>query len=147
MFTRSSTEWLLILKNFKHKFNLELIDLALLKKSNNVLALFLSICMFSISGMPPFVGFLAKMGLFLSIVGLSFYFVGLISIICSVGSVFYYVWIIKILYFENCLIGKLYYPIKTTKTIILSVLVLLLVYFFINPSLIYLVNYKITLFL
>ena len=82
---------LLVLKNFKHKFNLELIDLALLKKSNNVLALFLLICMFSISGMPPFVGFLAKMSLFLSIIGMSFYFAGLISIICSVGSAFYYI--------------------------------------------------------
>lgn len=134
-------------KNFENKYNKELSDLALLKKSNAPLAFSLSLTMFSIAGIPPLVGFLAKMNVFLSVVGISFYFIALASILCSVVSTFYYIRIIKVLYFENLLVGKLYYPIKTTKTVILSVLIFSLVFFFFNPSILYLINYKAILYL
>jgi len=45
-------------KNIKSKYNKELSDLVLLKKSNNALAISLSLIMFSIAGIPPMVGFL-----------------------------------------------------------------------------------------
>jgi NADH-quinone oxidoreductase subunit N len=134
-------------KNFENKYNKELSDLALLKKSNAALAFSLSLTMFSIAGIPPLIGFLAKMNVFLSVVGISFYFIALASILCSVVSTFYYIRIIKVLYFENLLVGKLYYPIKTTKTVILSVLIFSLVFFFFNPTILYLVNYKAILYL
>lgn len=137
---------LLLLKGKKCKHNKELSDLTLLKKSNAILALFFTICMFSIAGIPPLAGFLAKMNVFLSVIGISFYFAALISVFCSVISTFYYVRIIKILYFENCFVGKLYHPIKTTKIIILCVLGLLLIYLFFNPNILYLINCKIILF-
>ena len=82
---------LIQLKKSKNKYNKELIDLAVLNKSNAVLACFFSLCMFSIAGIPPFIGFLAKMNIFLSLVGVSFCFVSIISIICSVISTFYYI--------------------------------------------------------
>ena len=63
-------------------------------------------------------------------------------LLCSVVSAFYYIRIVKVLYFENLLVGKLYYPIKTIKTVILAVLVFLLLFFFVNPTILYLVNYK-----
>jgi NADH:ubiquinone oxidoreductase subunit 2 (subunit N) len=140
--------WYIILllrvkKNFSEKkYSKELSDLTLLRKSNTALAFFLSLTMFSIAGIPPLVGFLAKMSIFLSVVGISFYFIAIASIICSVVSTFYYIRIIKVLYFENLLVGKLYYPIKTTKTIILSVLIFSLFFFFCNPTILYLVTYK-----
>ena len=134
-------------KNFENKYNKELSDLALLKKSNAALAFSLSLIMFSIAGIPPLVGFLAKMSVFLSVVGISFYFIALASVLCSVVSTFYYIRIIKVLYFENLLVGKLYYPIKTTKTIILSILVFSLFFFFFNPTILYLFNYKVILYL
>jgi NADH-quinone oxidoreductase subunit N len=134
-------------KNFENKYNKELSDLALLRKSNAALAFSLSLTMFSIAGIPPLVGFLAKMNVFLSVVGISFYFVALASIFCSVVSTFYYIRIIKVLYFENLLVGKLYYPINTIKTILLSILIFSLVFFFLNPTILYLVNYKAILYL
>lgn len=82
---------LIQLKKFESKYNKELIDLALLKKSNNVLSLIISLCMFSIAGIPPLVGFLTKMNIFLSVVGISFCFVAIINIISSVISTFYYI--------------------------------------------------------
>lgn len=132
-------------KNLQNKYNKELSDLALLKKSNAALAFSLSLTMFSIAGIPPLAGFLAKMNVFLSVVGISFYLMALISILCSVVSTFYYIRIIKVLYFENLLVGKLYYPINTAKTVILSVLIFSLLFLFFNPTILYLVNYEVIL--
>ena len=127
------------------KYNKELGDLALLKKSNPTMAFALALTMFSIAGIPPMVGFLAKMSVFLSVIGITFYFVALISILFSVISTFYYIRLIKVLYFENLLVGKLYYPITTEKTTVLSVLVFSLIFLFLNPTLLYLFSYKVIL--
>jgi NADH-quinone oxidoreductase subunit N len=126
-----------------NKYNKELSDLALLKKSNPALAFALSLTMFSIAGIPPMIGFLAKMGVFLSVVGITLYPFVLASAIFSVVATFYYIRIIKILYFENLLIGKLYYPINTMKTIIISLLIFSLLLIFINPTILYIWSYKI----
>ena len=134
-------------KNVKNKYNKELTDLVLLKKSNFILAFCLSLTMFSIAGIPPLVGFLAKMNILLSVIEISFYFIALLAILCSVVSTFYYIRIIKVLYFENLLVGKLYYPIKTGKILILSILIFLLIYLFVNPTILYLINYKVILYL
>ena len=68
--------------NFENKYNKELSDLALLRKSNEALAFALASTMFSIAGIPPMIGFFAKMSIFLSVVGISFYFIALVSIVC-----------------------------------------------------------------
>jgi NADH-quinone oxidoreductase subunit N len=129
-------------KNPTLKYNKELGDLALLRKSNAALAFSLALTMFSIAGIPPMVGFLAKLSVFLPLIWFSSYFVALASIIFSVVSTFYYIRVIKILYFENLLVGKLYYPINSEKTIILSLLIFLLIFLFTNPTLLYLFCYK-----
>jgi NADH-quinone oxidoreductase subunit N len=129
-------------KYLKNKYSKELCDLVLLKKSNPGVALCFGLIMFSVAGIPPVIGFLAKINIFLSLIGVSFYYLALFSIVCSVISTFYYIRIIKILYFENLLVGKLYYPIKNTKTIFLSFLIFLTLYFFIRPNFLYLVCCK-----
>jgi NADH-quinone oxidoreductase subunit N len=129
-------------KYLKNKYSKELCDLALLKKSNPGLALCLALIMFSVAGIPPVIGFFAKINIFLSLIGVSFYYLALFSVVFSVAATFYYIRIIKILYFENLLVGKLYYPIKNTKTIFLSFLIFLTIYFFVNPNFLYLVCCK-----
>lgn len=126
------------------KYNKELGDFALLKKSNRFISFFLALTMFSLAGMPPFVGFLAKASVFFQLINSSFYMVTFATILCSVISTFYYIRIIKILYFENLLVGKLYYPIKSEKTSILSFLTFLLIFVFLNPTLLYLICLKVT---
>lgn len=126
-----------------NKYNKELCDLALLRKSNPALALALSLTMFSIAGIPPMIGFLAKMGVFLSIISAHFYIFAVAGAVFSVIATFYYIRIIKVLYFENLLVGKLYHPINSSKTIILSYLIFSLLLLFCNPSIIYLLSYKI----
>ena len=129
-------------KHLKNKYSKELSDLVLLKRSNKGLAFSLAITMFSIAGIPPIIGFVAKLSVFLSVIGISFYCVALISVICSVVSTFYYIRIVKVLYFESLLVGKLYYPIKSIKPIVLCFLIFSLLYFFFNPAFLYLISCK-----
>jgi len=121
-------------KQFTTKYNKELGDFVLLNKSNAALSFAFALTMFSIAGIPPLIGFFAKMSVFLSVVGSEFYAIALISILCSVISTFYYIRIIKVLYFENLLVGKLYYPIQVNKTVILGILIFLLIFLFLNPT-------------
>ena len=132
-------------KRYTDKFSKELGDLALLRKSNPGLALSLTLSMFSVAGIPPLIGFFAKMGVFLSVLHAKYYFVALLAILCSVVSTFYYIRIIKILYFENLLVGQLYYPLVSSKTTLFSASIISLLFLFINPTLLYLVVYKVIL--
>ncbi len=134
-------------KGLGNKYNKELGDLVLLRRSNPALAFSFALTMFSIAGIPPMVGFLAKMSVFLSVVGISFYAIAFLSILFSVVSTFYYIRIIKILYFENSLVGRLYYSIDGGKTLTLSLLVFSLIFLFLNPTFLYLLNYKTILLL
>lgn len=128
--------------SYFNKSNRELGDLALLKESNPMLALILALTLFSIAGIPPIVGFLAKVGIFLVVVKSSAYLIAVFSIVFSVVSTFYYIRLIKVLYFENILVGKLYLPVSTQKSLIISVLALSLIVLCIDPTIIYLLFYK-----
>ena len=134
------------LKNlYKAKQNKDLADLVLLKKSNQILAFIFAIVLLSIAGFPPMIGFFVKMGVFLVTIEASLYFVALISILCSVISTFYYIRIVKILYFEKVLVGRLYYPITTSKVLIVIFPFYLLLFLFVNPTALYLFSYKLSL--
>jgi NADH-quinone oxidoreductase subunit N len=100
-------------EKFDRKHNKELGDLALLKNSNKGLGLCFSLAMFSIAGIPPMIGFLAKAGIFIS--GWYLLLFGCFNKYCfqCCFNFFYYIRVIKVLYFENLLVGKLYHPIDT----------------------------------
>ena len=132
---------------YTKKQNKDLADLNLLSKSNNILALFFSVVLLSIAGLPPMIGFLVKISIFLVSVEAFMYFVAIISILCSVVSTFYYIRIVKILFFENYVAGKLYYPIKSYMSVVIVCIFYLLFFLFVNPTLVYLFSYKIVLIL
>ena len=134
-------------KNYSEKQNRDLGDLALLQESNNIVAQGLGITLFSLAGLPPMVGFLAKMGVFKALSGVSIYYFSVINILFSVIATFYYLRITKIIFFENILVGNLYVTINSKKTFIINLLTFLLVFLFFNPMFLYLYSYKITLFL
>ena len=129
----SCTQLLKNLKNnYFNKYNKELTDFVLLSKSNKLLAFYFSIVLFSIGGFPPMVGFLVKMGVFLTAIESSMYFISLVSILSSIVATFYYLRIIKILYFEKTISGKLYYPISSERVYILSGLLWFMIILFIK---------------
>ena len=125
-----------------NKSNKELGDLILLNESNPMLAIILAITLFSMAGIPPIVGFLAKLGIFSVVIKSSAYLLAVLSILFSVVSTFYYIRLIKILYFENILVGKLYMPITTQKALLISLLALLLIILCVDPMLAYLLFHK-----
>ena len=130
---------------YRYKTNKDLTEFSSLFKSNSALALILTIILLSLAGFPPLIGFFAKTGIFLVLIESSMYFVAIISILCSVISTFYYLRLIKIIFFENKLAGNLFYPIKYSKSIILSLLFFTFIFLFFNPTFIYLFTYKISL--
>lgn len=134
-------------KHYFEKQNRDIGDLALLQESNSVVAQNLGITLFSLAGLPPMVGFLAKMGVFKALSGVSVYYFSVINILFSVIATFYYLRITKVIFFENILVGNLYATIYSKKIFIVNFLTFLLVFLFFNPMFLYLYSYKMTLFL
>lgn len=134
-------------KSYFEKLNRDLGDLALLQESNNTVAQNLGITLFTLAGLPPMVGFLAKMGVFKALTGVSIYFFSITNILFSVIATFYYLRITKIIFFENLLVGNLYVTLSSKKTFLINLLTFLLVFLFVSPMFLYLYSYKIILLL
>lgn len=130
---------------YNQKQNKDLGDLILLSKSNSMLAIILTTALFSIAGLPPIIGFIVKLSIFLVAIEQSLYIIALISIVFSVVSTFFYLRIVKILFFESSLVGRLYYPIKSQKAIIVGIFFYAFIFLFINPTMLYLLSQKVSL--
>ncbi len=76
-------------------------DLAGLSKSNPLMALALAIFMFSMAGIPPLGGFFGKFYVFIAAVNAELYTLAVIGVLASVVGAFYYLRIIKIMYFDE----------------------------------------------
>ena len=93
--------------------------------SNNypILSLILVISLFSISGLPPMGGFFVKFEIFYSLLNSSQYFIAYFLFILTVFSFFYYLRLIKIIYFED---NKTIKKIKNSDDIKLRVISILI---------------------
>ena len=76
-------------------------DLSGLSKNHPVIALSLLIILFSLAGIPPLAGFFAKFYIFKSVIEQSMYFLAIIGLMSTVIAAFYYLRIIKIIYFDK----------------------------------------------
>ncbi|MCK9991993.1 MAG: NADH-quinone oxidoreductase subunit N [Alphaproteobacteria bacterium] len=76
-------------------------DLAGLGRSNPMMALALALLMFSLAGIPPLAGFFAKFYVFLAAVHAGLYVLAVIGVLASVIGAYYYLRIIKIMYFDE----------------------------------------------
>ena len=85
----------------KDKFFDNLDDLSGLSKNHPILSLSLLILLFSLAGIPPMAGFFAKFYIFISVIEQSMYFLAIVGLISTVISAFYYLRIIKIIYFDS----------------------------------------------
>lgn len=72
-----------------------------LAKTSPIIGMALSVIMFSMAGIPPLAGFFAKFYILLSVMHSGFYVLAIIAVLCSVISAFYYLRIIKIIYFDG----------------------------------------------
>ena len=76
-------------------------DLSGLSKNHPLLSLSLLIILFSLAGIPPLAGFFAKFYIFKSVLEQSMYFLAIVGLLSTVVAAFYYLRIIKIMYFDK----------------------------------------------
>ena len=76
-------------------------DLAGASKSHPMMAFALLVFMFSMAGIPPLAGFFGKWFIFLAAIEAQLYTLAIIGVISSVVAAFYYLRIIKIMYFDE----------------------------------------------
>ena len=76
-------------------------DLSGLSKNHPLLSLSLLIILFSLAGIPPLAGFFAKFYIFKSVIEQSMYFLAIVGLLSTVIAAFYYLRIIKIMYFDK----------------------------------------------
>lgn len=79
----------------------EISDLAGLSKTNPYRALILTILMFSLAGIPPLAGFFAKWYVFLAAIQANLLALSIIGVLASVVGAYYYLRIIKIMWFDE----------------------------------------------
>ncbi len=76
-------------------------DLSGLSKNHPLLSLSMLIILFSLAGIPPLAGFFAKFYVFKSVLEQSMYFLAIVGLLSTVVAAFYYLRIIKIMYFDK----------------------------------------------
>jgi NADH-quinone oxidoreductase subunit N len=91
---------LLMMKRNNEYFE-DIEDLSGLSKNHPLLSLSLLIILFSLAGIPPLAGFFAKFYIFKSVLEQSMYFLAIVGLLSTVVAAFYYLRIIKIMYFDK----------------------------------------------
>ncbi len=82
-------------------------ELSGLASTNPVMATILTILMFSLAGIPPLAGFWGKWYVFLAAIEAQLYALAIIGVIASVVGAYYYLRIIKIMWFDRSVGGFL----------------------------------------
>jgi NADH-quinone oxidoreductase subunit N len=76
-------------------------DLAGLARTHPTMAFFLAMLLFSLAGIPPLAGFFAKFYVFLAAIKAGLYTLAVIGVLSSVVGAYYYLNIIKMMYFDE----------------------------------------------
>ncbi len=108
-------------------------DLRGLAKTHKGMALALTIFMFSLAGVPPLAGFFGKLYVFMAAINAGLYYLAIIGVLASVVGAFYYIRIIKIMYFDEPS-EPLSLPIGKELGFLMTVSALLVALFFIIPG-------------
>jgi NADH-quinone oxidoreductase subunit N len=107
-------------------------DLAGLSRTKPTMALFLGLLLFSLAGIPPLAGFFAKFYVFLAAIKAGLFTLAVIGIVTSVVSAYYYLAIVKIMYFEQP--ARSFEPMPRELGAVLAVTGLFNLLFFAYPT-------------
>jgi NADH-quinone oxidoreductase subunit N len=121
----------LLKKDNEYKENIS--DLSGISKKHPILAISFLIILFSLAGIPPLGGFFAKFYVFTSVVEQKMYALAIIGLLTTVISAFYYLKIIKTIYFDDSIIS---FDATKNKFAQLSIFIScsILLTFFLYPS-------------
>jgi len=90
----------LLMMKRNNEYYEDISDLSGLSKNHPLLSLSMLIILFSLAGIPPLAGFFAKFYIFKSVIEQSMYFLAIVGLLSTVVAAFYYLRIIKIIYFD-----------------------------------------------
>jgi NADH-quinone oxidoreductase subunit N len=76
-------------------------DFAGLSRTNPVMAFIFAMLLFSLAGVPPLAGFFAKFYVFLAAIKAGLFTLSVIGVLTSVVGAFYYLTIVKVMYFDE----------------------------------------------
>jgi NADH-quinone oxidoreductase subunit N len=107
-------------------------DLAGLARTNPGMAFFLAMLLFSLAGIPPLAGFFAKFYVFLAAIKAGLYTLAVIGVLASVVGAYYYLLIIKIMYFDEPAKSLMLMPAELKA--VLAVTGLFNILFFVYPA-------------
>ena len=107
-------------------------DLAGLSRTNPALAFFMALLLFSLAGIPPLAGFFAKYYVFLAAIQAGMFTLAVIGVLASVVGAFYYLMIIKTMYFDEPAEG--FVPMPFELKAVLGVTGLFNLLYFIYPA-------------
>jgi NADH-quinone oxidoreductase subunit N len=107
-------------------------DFAGLSRTNPLLAFFFAMFLFSLAGVPPLAGFFGKFYVFVAAIKSGLFTLAVIGVLTSVVGAFYYLTIVKVMYFDEPL-TKLDTPRMELRTV-LAVTGLFNILFFVYPG-------------
>jgi NADH-quinone oxidoreductase subunit N len=110
-------------------------DLAGLSRTNPFMAFVMAAMMFSLAGIPPLAGFFAKFYVFLAAIEAELYTLAVIGVLASVVGAFYYLRIVKVMYFDEPTTTFERLPFELKAVIAVSGLVVVLYGFMASPVL------------
>jgi proton-translocating NADH-quinone oxidoreductase chain N len=122
-------------------------DLSFLAQTNPLLALTFTITLFSMAGIPPLAGFYSKAYLFFATMSSGLYSLALIGVLTSVLSCFYYIRLVKIMYFQVPKNWCSYTQVPKENALTLGITLFFLIFLMVYPSPLHLITHKISLIL
>jgi NADH-quinone oxidoreductase subunit N len=107
-------------------------DFSGLSRTNPLLAFFFAMLLFSLAGVPPLAGFFAKWYVFVAAIKADLFTLAVIGVLTSVVGAYYYLTIVKVMYFDEPL-AKLD-PMRIELSTVLAVAGLFNIFFFAYPG-------------
>ncbi len=103
-----------------------------LARTNPSAAFFMAMLLFSMAGIPPLAGFFAKFYVFVAAIKAGLYVLAVIGVLASVVGAYYYLLIIKIMYFDEPAEG--FYSVPYELRLVLALCGLFNILFFLYPG-------------
>jgi NADH-quinone oxidoreductase subunit N len=110
----------------------EIADLSGLARTHPTMAFFLAMMLFSLAGIPPLAGFFAKYFVFLAAIKAGLYALAVIGVVTSVVGAYYYLAIVKVMYFDEPV--QKFEPMPQELKAVLGITGLFVLLYFVYPS-------------